>query len=98
MRRVAWAVAVVLLVQVASGQAQAGASAGGLARPDRAAAPATELAPSSDPPPASAYGFGYDDQGRLIEASDPAGSTAAYQWDRPATCCRSSGRPQRRSP
>jgi RHS repeat-associated protein len=35
-------------------------------------------------PPSTAYGFGYDGLGRLIEASDPSGSTATYQWDKAA--------------
>jgi RHS repeat-associated protein len=32
-------------------------------------------------PPASAFTFGYDDLGRLIEASVPTGNTAFYGWD-----------------
>ena len=32
-------------------------------------------------PPATAFGLGYDDLGRLVEASAPASSSAFYQWD-----------------
>ena len=31
--------------------------------------------------PSSLFEFGYDNAGRLIEAADPAGSTAVYKWD-----------------
>ena len=40
--------------------------------------PAGTLAAS---PPATAFGFGYDDLGRLVEASDPSSVTAVYRWD-----------------
>src|SRR5262249_51653327 len=90
MRRMAW-LAVVALFVTAVGQAPAVAQPPTKVRshyltqpavPAHPVAAANPVAPLSSPsPPASAYGFGYNADGRLIEASDPSGATAIYSWD-----------------
>ncbi len=88
MRWIAFLAALAFPVALVPGQVTAqaqtltGAQQLATARAQAPSATAATTAPASSPsPPASAYGFGYDDQGRLIEASAPTGSTATYKWD-----------------
>src|SRR5215472_634006 len=91
MRRIGWLSAAVVFALIL-GQAPALGSASAPARPASAAQPAlaaraparTAAAASAlaSPPPSSAFGYGYDDEGRLIEAANPSSNTATYQWDK----------------